>query len=457
MEERKISIIMPVYNGGIFLKHALDDILKQTYKNFELICIDDGSVDQSQQVLHYYSQVDNRIIVIEQNHKGAGEARNIGMNAASGQYLLFLDADDRYQQNMLEAFVDSIENNESDIVICDAIIFDSVSGVKMDNSWVLRKELLSNTCINPRECGDVLFTFTSGMPWNKFYRKDFVDSSGIQFENIRYWNDTYFTFMLMVQAKKISIVEKQLVAYRVNNSGSITGNGGIYDNPEGGFLVLDNLYSSMVKTGLYQYYKNSFINFALEKYIYIISHINDYNYKVIFEYLSPDFLEKYGVNELQKKDFFNSKYYDYYLHLKEKGGEALLYTIFSDVYKDNEWNYREYYKYKVLFENKSFDDIVSFNDYPQIQTGSRVVLYGAGYRGKCIRSMILQNKDYSLVAWIDKRYEELSKEENQIIGIEGIVGLEYDYIIIAIDAFDTMKEIKRELMEIGVDESKIVW
>ena len=114
----KVSIIIPIYNEEKYLEQCLDSICGQTWKETEIICIDDGSTDNSPRILESYAKKDSRIKIITQKNKFAGVARNRGMECASGKYLAFLDADDCYEPNMMEKMVWKAEANQSDIVIC---------------------------------------------------------------------------------------------------------------------------------------------------------------------------------------------------------------------------------------------------------------------------------------------------------------------------------------------------
>ena len=109
----KITIIIPVYNASLYLKECLDSVLNQTLKNTEIICIDDGSTDNSYEILHEYATKDNRFIILQQENKGAGAARNKGMEIAKGKFLAFLDADDYYSDNtaLEKLYLTAINNN----------------------------------------------------------------------------------------------------------------------------------------------------------------------------------------------------------------------------------------------------------------------------------------------------------------------------------------------------------
>ena len=98
----KVSVILPVYNAGKYLHQCMDSIVNQTLKDIEIICVDDGSSDNSLEILRQYAEKDERVKVIAQANGGAGAARNNGLRAATGEYLSFLDSDDFFELDMLE-------------------------------------------------------------------------------------------------------------------------------------------------------------------------------------------------------------------------------------------------------------------------------------------------------------------------------------------------------------------
>ena len=112
----KVSVIIPVYNVEPYLKQCMDSVVGQTLKDIEIICVDDGSTDNSLDILREYAAEDSRIQIIEQKNAGAGAARNNGMRYATGKYLSFLDSDDFFEPRMLEKAYDLAEKDQADFV-----------------------------------------------------------------------------------------------------------------------------------------------------------------------------------------------------------------------------------------------------------------------------------------------------------------------------------------------------
>lgn len=228
----KISIIIPVYNVEKYLARCIDSILLQSFKDFEVICINDGSKDNSLKILKKYKNIDNRIKVINKKNEGSGEARNRGLELARGKYISFVDSDDWLNEKFLEVMYKKIINSEYDIVMCNPII------VYNKNKEILRtgkfKELDFKK--NPFEIIEIL-----NMPiiWNKLYKKEILLKHNIKFPKFLYHQDVEFLYKVLVNTKKIYKIEKGLYYY-YKRIDSVTGNinrKNIMDN----FKILNNI------------------------------------------------------------------------------------------------------------------------------------------------------------------------------------------------------------------------
>ena len=113
-----VTIVVPVYNVEKYLRKCLNSIVNQTYENIEIICVDDGSPDNSINILNEFAQSDKRVKIIRQENQGLSGARNTGINNAIGKYIMFIDSDDWIELNMVELMVNKIENENLDLVVC---------------------------------------------------------------------------------------------------------------------------------------------------------------------------------------------------------------------------------------------------------------------------------------------------------------------------------------------------
>ena len=166
----KISVIIPVYNAGKFIRKCLDSIVSQTFPEFEVICIDDGSTDDSSPILSEYASQYKNITVIRQKNMGQGPTRNRGVGLAVGKYIKFVDADDYLHPNALQILYETAEKTKVDIEVCKAFCVnetgDSISALKMWNNLIgnYSKKDLSNIDFFNNACSPVL--------WDKLIKAD---------------------------------------------------------------------------------------------------------------------------------------------------------------------------------------------------------------------------------------------------------------------------------------------
>ena len=220
----KISIIIPVYNAEEYLYECLDSLINQTMKNTEIICIDDGSTDNSYEILSEYAAKDNRFIILQQENKGAGAARNKGMEIAKGEFLAFLDADDFFEHDMLEITLNKIEKTQADFVIFNSNQFDDKTKQFVDSDWFVIYDFFPNEeTFNYSQISGNIFKSIVGWAWDKLYRTSFVKKHNLKFQEQRTTNDALFVFSALFLASKISLLknDKKLVHHRINNSFSL--------------------------------------------------------------------------------------------------------------------------------------------------------------------------------------------------------------------------------------------
>lgn len=220
----KISVIMPVFNSEKYLCEAVNSVLAQTFTDFELICVDDGSTDSSLDLLHKYASVDSRVKVLTQLNQFAGVARNYGMSIAKGEYLIFLDSDDFFKPEMLEFALAEIERERADICVFGA---DSISAQTLEVTsmpWYCNtKQVNGDKVVSRKSHPEKIFTITSPGPWNKLFRAAFIKEMGHEFQEIRSANDLAFVLTAIASANSIVILETSLLNYRTDNLDSLQG------------------------------------------------------------------------------------------------------------------------------------------------------------------------------------------------------------------------------------------
>lgn len=219
-----VSIIIPVYNAEKFLGNCLDSIINQSYSDFEIIIVDDGSTDKSKEIYLRYSELDNRIIILEQENKGVSVARNNGIKKAKGKFLVFIDSDDIIKSNMLMRMFQVINNNDADIAFCGFDVKGSKSRLN-DTETLLEccngkefklissKEAIKRTIsTNPNK---MLY----GYVWRNMYRTDIVRRNNILFkENVKISEDFMFILEVLNYSKNIVIIPENLYVYNINDT-----------------------------------------------------------------------------------------------------------------------------------------------------------------------------------------------------------------------------------------------
>ena len=218
MKNDLISIIVPVYNVEKYLKRCIESITNQTYKNIEIILVDDGSTDNSSKICDEYKNKDKRIKVIHKTNGGISSARNRGLDIAKGDYIGFVDSDDYISPNMYEILYKELINNKVDISSCDSIIF-------KDNDIQFKKiESYKKYIMNKLEAIETLIRNNNNVnpsAWNKLYKKKL-------FKNVRYpegyvYEDILTTYLVIEKSNKLIHIKYPLYAYN-NRSESIIHN-----------------------------------------------------------------------------------------------------------------------------------------------------------------------------------------------------------------------------------------
>lgn len=269
----QVSVVIPVYNIAPHLRQCLDSVVNQTLKDLEIICVDDGSTDESPEILAEYMSMDSRVHVITQANAGPGAARNVGMEAATGKYLIFLDSDDWFEPDMLEKMRRYADKTAAEIVVCRSVEFDTITGREYPSEWMLKTELLPGDEFEPKDIAENIFQFTYGWPWDKLYRMDFVRRESLVYPKLPNSEDLVFVFQSLALARKISIVDQVLVHHRVNRKNSVSN--ARYRDPEVPYQALSQMKDALQKKEILHQYKCSFLNWAAEFMVWNVAQMGD--------------------------------------------------------------------------------------------------------------------------------------------------------------------------------------
>lgn len=306
--ETKVSVILPVYNEENYIATCLKSLLNQTLKEIEIICINDGSTDNSLSILREFQQKDNRISVVEKENEGAAIARNIGINLAKGKYLAFLDADDFFENDMLRKSYYKAEKEKAEIVVVASDAFDEQVQKIIKRPWTLQISYLPKKRVfSYKDMSDRVFNFTNGWAWDKLFSRKFIIENELQFQNLRTTNDLLFTFLALVKAERIVTINEVLIHQRIQvpNSLSITR----FKSWECFNIALLALKEQLIKMKIYEVVEKSYMNFVL-----------NFMVETLFALQGKAFFDAYQLIKIKAKDelkicdkeetyFYNQYYY----------------------------------------------------------------------------------------------------------------------------------------------------
>lgn len=206
---KKVSVIIPVYNVEKYLRECLDSVVNQTYKNLQIIVVDDGSTDSSGKICDEYADKDNRITVIHQENAGAANAKNTGLDNVNGDYIAFIDSDDYVALDWIQVMVATLEEYSADIVECGLKkLYKDGTSVPFEINNCELAEYENTTFLK-----EYLYNQTGVIFLNKIYKADLIKDVRFKTER-RCVDDAFFTYKVVSSAKKIIRISKALIYYR---------------------------------------------------------------------------------------------------------------------------------------------------------------------------------------------------------------------------------------------------
>lgn len=215
----KLSVIIPIYNVEKYISQCLDSILNQAFKDFEIICVNDGSSDNSLSVLQRFKNQDERIIIIDKKNEGSGIARNAGLSIAKGDYIYFVDGDDWVEENVFGKILSKADELNTDILIFGGLSYYNGKGKKGGYSADKLPKKYLNKVFSAKDIKKDIFNFPS-TAWTKLYKRDFLIKNNIKFQDIKVGQDQLPFFHSMIKAKRIALLPENIYCYRKNRKGS---------------------------------------------------------------------------------------------------------------------------------------------------------------------------------------------------------------------------------------------
>lgn len=259
MNSPKISIIVPVYQVEKYLKKCVYSIQNQTYPNIEIILVDDGSTDGCSEICDELAKLDTRIVVIHKKNGGLSDARNVGLEIATGDYIGFVDSDDFLDPKMYEILVKCMKKDEADISVCDYVRVNEF-GNRVDNKI---QPTIQNRCFSREEFIEELLKPYGGkfvVTWNKLYKKAIFKI--IRFPFGKQHEDEFVIHRIIAQSSKISYVNNQLYYY-LQRKGSIMDTGFSVKSMDYGEALIDRYYFTK-KEGFTNWKKHTALRLSYE-------------------------------------------------------------------------------------------------------------------------------------------------------------------------------------------------
>ena len=222
-QTNKISIIIPIYNSQDFLHVCIQSVLNQTYKNFEVLLIDDGSKDNSFAICKEFQTIDKRIKVFQQVNSGVSAARNYGLRNATGDFVCFVDSDDYVSEDYLNSLYCEYKKNNSDLIICGAYGIDLNNKIQKEycfgkeQKFLIAKNREESLAMFDRFRKEWKYAVELHSVWNKLYKRDLIQNIYFSTEFLDH-EDYLFNLKVFEHVKSISVLNKSLYYYRENSS-----------------------------------------------------------------------------------------------------------------------------------------------------------------------------------------------------------------------------------------------
>lgn len=380
MNKDLLSVIVPMYNVKNYIEDCLNSIMVQTYKNIEIIVIDDGSTDGSTELCQRYLETDDRIIYYKQKNRGVINARLKGVELSKAAYVAFVDADDYIEPNMFEILMENIK--QYDIVCCGLIYWKRnlqvFNDMKRNHQSLKEMEVVWSKMICDFE-KQKYNTLLPSMNAKIFKRDLALNILENMNKDIVYGEDAVFVYRYVLECKSAYFLKKALYHYRYRENSVVhSKNDKMLEN-------INKIYKEL-KTVFDKHYMKDVLIKQLEKWIVR---------------LTMDAVNKYmGFS-------------------KESRIIRFLVNVDEYIYK-------------------------------------RIVIYGAGEMGKDVE-FLLQKSGIQKIAWVDKEYKLYQKQGWAVETVDILKTIEFDVILISVSQENIADCIKKDLIDMGIPEEKIIW
>lgn len=314
----KVSVVVPIYNVEDFLEECLDSISNQTLDDIEVICVNDGSTDNSLDILNDYAEKDSRFTVISQENAGHAVATNRGMELAKGEYLFLMDSDDILKLNALEDTVKVADEKDVDFVLFQAInYYMDTDEYKEQENYSMTKlaDYIGDKVFNWKDIKQFVFKITV-TPWSKLYKREFIVNSGAKFPEGLIFDDNVFFWEVLFNAQRITFLREHLFIRRWHSASSTkAGDKRFIDSIE----IYRLIWQVFKKYGAFDDYKQRLYNSRVRVGYMRLSRIKKEYREMYYEEL------KKSMDEIRHEDFFD----DFYQTISDRNKR--IYSLIQDL------------------------------------------------------------------------------------------------------------------------------
>ena len=396
-----VSIVVPVYNSAVYLPACLDSLLNQTFNDLEIICVNDGSKDDSLSILEAYESTDSRVKVYSKPNegKGAASARNLGLEYATGTYVMFLDSDDFFEAEMIESLVERAEKHALDLVVCSADRYDDkVKAVTGDYKHIELKDAPDKDHFNWQDCPEHIFQICDLIAWNKLYKRSMLVDNDLKFEPIPISDDQFIPALSMIYADRIGVIDKPFIHYRFNTGSSQVDSQP--KHPEAAYSATFSIVERLRKLNVYDAVKRSYLNMAIRLMREYFDKMTDIStLRFLYDTYRNVVFPKLDAEGLTKDFFYDIRIGEWYELIANKSLEEVLFLTSRS--------------YGAAWTTAILRFQVPYDRFPK---GGKVVLVGKGLTGRYWYAQLLLSEHCSVIAWVN--------DEESIPD-----GLEYDEVV----------------------------
>lgn len=296
MNKYLVSVIVPIFNVESYLEACLVSIAEQTYPKFEVLLINDGSTDYSEQMALEFTKKDQRFKLHSKVNEGLSAARNFGLDLANGDYICFIDSDDTIKPKFIESLLDKSVLHNADMTFCLTEVFSELENKSIVNDYFNKAPidpLLFERSFNHFDLNKAIFSLQV-TAWNKIYKTSFLKNISARFPFGLCFEDNPFFFRCILNAQRICFVNEQLYIYRTDRPGSILNSKfrKFFDH----FEIMDLVEKELkVSSEIWSYYQSSFLNYKYQILLYWLTKINSEFKSEFFLNIKKELLSEYAL------------------------------------------------------------------------------------------------------------------------------------------------------------------